>query len=259
MSYYSGSAYQRPLWSRQGFLPRHRGFVKTRNRNRDLMAYDTPVGTQLVSSSYMARKWPGLYDEAQRSGNRRVNPIFMSNKPAENFEDDYYRCCALDWISLRFGFYDHAAPFRQSLDPFDIYLEEAIDALNRGDDQEVIYHLTEFMNVFDWVVKLLEKDGGFSPSMRVYGDLFHVMQRFISLMLSWGGGAYALDLIGMFHRIAGRDLGEIRKLIGLLSLDNQSELFNLAHQAMGAGDKLGMKIVGIITGDPMLLMMSRGY
>ena len=229
-------------------------------RSRELMVIETPQGPHLVHGRDMAHDWPGLYAEAWRTGNRRQFPLEQLGKPIE-FGDDYnIRQIALDWICIHTQIYP-MIPFQpwnpfapQRFDFFRYQIGLAMTALQTGQVFQLDGLMRSLIDVFDWVVKLLESDGGYAPpGASLYTELLYVVANSLPLLLQLqNGGELTLLIIRQFHRVYGRDKFEIWTLLLSLRPNEQSVLQQAARtRALVYEDILGMKVDQLFT--------NRGY
>jgi len=224
------------------------------------MVIETPRGPQLVHGRDIEQDWPGMYAEAWRTGNRRQFPLEQLGKPIE-FGDDYnIRQIALDWICVHAPIYN-PIPFQPSIpfapqhyDFFQDQLRLAMTALLTGQVLQLDNLIRSLVDVFDWVIKLLERDGGYAPpGAGLYTELYFVVQDSLPILLQIpDGGNLALQILRQFHRVYGKDRLQIWTLLLSLPPNEQLALQQAARtRALLYEDILGMKVDQLLT--------NRGY
>ena len=228
-------------------------------RTRELMVIETPQGPHMALGRDIAQDWPGMYAEAWRTGNRRQFPLEQLGKPVEFGEDYDMRQIALDWICVHASIYP-PIPFQpwnpfalQRYDFFQDRLQLAMNASMTGQIMQLDSLMRPFIDVFDWVIKLLERDGGYAPpGGAVYTELHFVVMDSLPLLLQIpAGGDIAMEIIRKFHRVYGKDLFEIWMLLCSLPMNEQLVLLQAAQtRATLYMDILGMKIDQLLTGQP---------
>jgi len=225
-------------------------------RSRELMVIETPRGPHLAHGRDISQDWPGIYAEAWRTGNRRQFPLEQLGKPIE-FGDDYLiRQAALDWICVHTSIYS-PIPFQpwnpfapQRYDFFQDQLQLAMTAALTGRALQLDDLMRSLIDVFDWVIKLLERDGGYCPpGGRLYTELYFVVEESLPILLQIpDGGNLSLQIMRQLHRVYGRDRFEIWTLLLSLPLNEQFVLQQAARiQALSHEDILGMKVDQLLT------------
>ncbi|KAG9247683.1 hypothetical protein BJ878DRAFT_572965 [Calycina marina] len=228
-------------------------------RQRGLMAIETTQGPQIATVGHVARTLPGLYAEARRTGNRRLRPLQQLEQQIKTVNDYDSMTEAMNWLTVKMlvlhQFQFSPQPFGRGLQLQADIFEDLFEAINlasfNGQLSEAISSLSSLVEIFKWVVKLLEHNNGYSPpSARIYNHMIEIVLATLPLLISFmpNGATMALDLLRYLHRVVGKDTGEVATII--LSMDT-TEITLLYQTAVTIAqlnsDILALKVVQLLS------------